>query len=339
MASILLLSEKGRILPIGGKLKNEGHIVKVWIKQGSEGVLKGEKNPSRVQSYGKMLEQYDLVLSESTLVKETEEIRGQGKQVMGCNAVMGKLILDLEYQEKVLSFLLKKREALEGTSCRLTGWVGEKGFSPLVLVSFPSYRMLYGDKGVKTEGMGSLVAFLPGDTRLNRLLVPFEEFLLKAEYIGPFSCQLSVKGDLWNIDHVDTCFIPEDILAGAELLRSSLFDFLYALLTQGKDALAWDGLGLSCTLSVPPWPYLGAPLKTGYLNVPEVARKHFSMGAWELGVLGVASARGEDVREARRRVYRTITNSIVSKDVQYRDDIGLDAEKDFTSLREWGWLV
>lgn len=39
MASILMLSERGKSLPIAGRLKSEGHIVKVWIKNDAHKVL------------------------------------------------------------------------------------------------------------------------------------------------------------------------------------------------------------------------------------------------------------------------------------------------------------
>jgi phosphoribosylamine-glycine ligase len=74
------------------------------------------------------------------------------------------------------------------------------------------------------------------------------------------------------------------------------------------------------------------------IDVPEQAGKHLSLGDSKLGVLGVATAKGTDVREARRRVYRTVQNAVTSRVVQYRDDIGVIQEKDLQTLKEWGWL-
>jgi hypothetical protein len=338
MASILLLSDKGRILPIGGWLKNEGHIVKCWVRHGGDELLRGSRNPSRVTQYSRMLEQYDLVLSETGLTDQSDEIRKAGKTSLGCNPVVEKLMQDKGYQEKVLEYLIGKREPLSGIHVRLTGWLSASGFSPLILLALPSYHFMDRDKGQVTEGMGSLVVYLQGESKLTQTLLPFEEFLVKAKYQGPFTVTLQVKGELWNIQQVDSHFIPEDVLAGAELLKGSLFEFLFDLLEQGKEGKAWTGLGISVKVTVPPWPYLGEIIKAGYVDVPEPARKHFSVADQWLGVLGVATSRGEDVREARRRVYRTISNSVRDPRVQYREDIGVGADKDLETLRSWGWL-
>ena len=337
MASILLLSERGRTLPIAGRLKNEGHLVKVWIQQAPEEVLKGSRNPSRVQNPTKLLEQFDLILSEPTLGVQAEAIQSSGKQVLGSNMVIDKLVRDKQYQIKVLEFLLGKQEPLVGLSVRLSGFMGPEGFNSLFMLSLPCYGFMDRDKGLRTEGMGSLVVFLNEGDKLTKILLPFEAYLQKAKYQGIFNASLSIKGDLWNIAFMDTYLVPEDILAGAEMLKTSLFDFLFGLL-DGKEGKAWPGLGLSVGLSVPPWPYIGSPVTGEYLTIPGPAEKHVSLSHLYLGCLGVVTSKGQDVREARRRVYRTVENSVTSPMVQYREDIGIGAEKDLATLREWGWL-
>jgi len=83
---------------------------------------------------------------------------------------------------------------------------------------------------------------------------------------------------------------------------------------------------------------------TQVLNVPHVARKHvwFTNVGENLGGLNntvcVVTARGIDVREARRRAYRTLTNIVTSKEVIYRNDIGAGVDARLNQLREWGWI-
>lgn len=338
MASILVLSENGRELPIANKLKSEGHIVKVWIKNGNGEILKDSRNPSRIQNPTRLMEQYDLILASGRVPEQAQLAWDAGKMVLGCNSVMGKLMTDIGYQQKVLDFILGKQELIEGIEIRLTGWVSESGFTPLFLLSLPSLYFMEGDKGVKTGGMGSLVVTLPQDSNLTKLLLPFGEYLQKARYLGPFTASFKIKNTLWNILEVTSCFIPEDIIAMAEILKCSLFEFLFGLL-EGRKGEAWESFGLSVNLTAPPWPYMGPPIKVGYIEVPEPAKNHFSPADLWLGVLGVASARGWDVREARRRVYRTVSNSVVDRTCQYREDIGLTQEKDLQALREWGWVI
>lgn len=339
MASILLLSEKGKILPIGGRLRNEGHIVKVWFRDNLEGVLKGSRNPSRVMSPTSMLEQYDLVLMEPKLGQEFEKVKESNKPILGCNSIVGRLQNDLEYKRKVMQYLLGKQEELEGLEVRVFSWITPMGLSPICLLAMKVNRFMDGDKGIQTEGMGSLTLALKEGDPLIKLLHPFTEFLQKANYLGPITVNAKVKGDLCYTKDIEIGFDPLDTLAGCEMLKTSLFEFLFDLTEKGKEGKVWEGLGISVLLSIPPWPHGNAFTEGDYLNVPEPARKHFSIADPRLGILGVASSRGQDVREARRRVYRTINNSVVSKDCQFRGDIGLIAEDDMITLREWGWLT
>ena len=336
MASILVLSKLGRNLPLAGRLKNEGHIVKVWFESSVE-ALKGSRNPAVVKNPTYLLEQFDLVVSEEGLGAQADKIEKAGKRVMGCSTVTDKLILDKAYQAKVLDFLGVVSDPIEGLELELTGFMSTQGFDNLVMLSLPSYLFMEGDKGIKTGGMGSLVVFLDKGTKLAKALLPFEMFLLKAGYIGGFTLKMQVKGELWHILELGTTFIPESILAGAELLKTSLFDYLFGL-QEGVAGQVWDGLGMSVVTSVPPWPYGGVATTKEMLNIPEAGKKHFSLGDPLLGVLGVVSAKGSDVREVRRRVYRTVGNSVSDREVQYRSDIGIIQEKDLQTLKEWGWL-
>lgn len=338
MASILMLSERGKSLPIAGRLKSEGHIVKVWIKNDLSKVLEGSRNPAKVKNPAILLDQFDLVVSEGGLAVQAVEIEGMGKRVMGCTAVTEKLTTDKVYRSKVLDFLRVATPPFEGLSVELTGFMSSKGFNPLVMLSLPSYYFMDKDKGCTTEGMGSLVVFLDEGSKLSKALLPFALFLLKIGFIGPFTLGLSIKGELWNITSLNTDLVAGNILAGAELLKTSLFDFLFGL-PDGVEGKAWEGCGVSVVLSTPPWPYGGVTSAgLNLLDVPEKAGKHLSLGDGKLGVLGVATAKGADIREARRRVYRTVQNAVVSREVQFREDIGVIQEKDLQTLREWGWL-
>ena len=55
-------------------------------------------------------------------------------------------------------------------------------------------------------------------------------------------------------------------------------------------------------------------------------------------IIGCITARGATINEARRRVYRTIRNTVQSDIVQFRQDIGQIEDEQIKQLREWGWL-
>jgi hypothetical protein len=328
----------GRTLPVANRLKNEGHITKIWFRNGVEGILAGSRNPSRVRNPAILLEQFDLIVSEGTLGSQVVDIEKMGHKVMGCGAVTEKLLKDRDYRKKVVEFLGMDKPPVEGVFVQLTGFMTPKGFSKTFMMALPSLRFMDHDKGALTGGMGSLVVYPKEDDKLTKTLLPFEAFLLKAKYIGPFTLGMHLKEDLWSISSIDTDLVPESILAGAELLATSLFDFLFGL-QEGKVATVWAGVGMSVVASIPPYPFHGVVDHTrAYIDVPKEAAKHFSLGDSRLGVVGVASAKGREIREAKRRVYRTLKNSVKSPDVQYREDIGVRQEQDLASLRTWGWL-
>jgi hypothetical protein len=267
------------------------------------------------------------------------DIEKMGRRVIGCSAVTNRLLNDKEYRHKVLNFLGVEKPPVEGVEVHLTGFMGPQGFVLPFMLALPSIRFMDHDKGVATGGMGSLVVFPTGDDKLTKTLLPFEAFLLKAKYIGPFTLGMQLKEDLWSISSIDTDLVSESILAGAELFQNSLFDFLFGLM-EGKPGTVWAGVGMSVVASAPPWPFgLGTISDVKQpIDVPKEAVKHFSLGDSRLGVLGVATAKGKELREAKRRVYRTLKNSVKSPDVQYREDIGVRQEQDLASLRTWGWL-
>lgn len=340
MASILMLSEEGSMLPIAGKLKAEGHIIKVHLNDTRQIILEDSKNPSKINSPTRLLEQFDLILAEGDQVVPTLKIKSEGKEVLGCSEVTNTLVSNSSYRHSVLEFLNVPSNDMEGILVRVTGFMSKEGLVPLIIVSLPSLFFMEKDKGFRTQGMGSLIVCQKEGSKLFEILHTFQDYLIRSKYTGPFSLALKVKGSLWAVSGIATTLIPEDSLAFFELLKGSAFNFLFNLESASYDDV-WPGVGISVTLSVPPWPYYGNEVTVALediVNPPEPAAKHISLGDYRTGVIGVVTAKGGDVREARRRVYRTIANSVISKEVQFREDIGVEQDKDLITLREWGWV-
>lgn len=108
MASILILSEKGSGVPLGYRFAYEGHIAKIYFKKDQGSLLDGVKNPSKIRRYDTMLDQYDLVLADSSGMGDLcEELRQKGKIVIGGGTFNDKLELDRTYGEKVARSVLE----------------------------------------------------------------------------------------------------------------------------------------------------------------------------------------------------------------------------------------
>lgn len=109
MASVLILSKHGDGVPLALRMAEEGHIVKMFIQEAkSKPSLDGYKNPSKVNDPRKMLDQYDLVLSDMAgLGSLCDQLVEKGKLVLGGGSFNDKLELDREYGEKVAKTLTK----------------------------------------------------------------------------------------------------------------------------------------------------------------------------------------------------------------------------------------
>jgi phosphoribosylamine--glycine ligase len=104
MASVLVVSRHGDGVPLALRLAQEKHIVKVFIEEEkAKGSLKGFKNPSIIGSL-RMLEQYDLVLFDMVgMGNRADEIKEEGRLVMGGGKFNDKLELERDYGERVAS--------------------------------------------------------------------------------------------------------------------------------------------------------------------------------------------------------------------------------------------
>jgi len=421
MASILILSKNGDAVPIALRLAQEGHICKMFIKEPkAKPSLQGFKNPSQVQDPKKMLDQFDLVLSDMAgLGSLCDELKEKGKLVLGGGVFNDKLELDREYGLKVCKSLLKVKqpksstldtpeecleylnattqaqvikplgnapvyltlvssdsenrtlksflkergkeltpcliqEQVDGIEISTEGWFNGYEWVKPFNHTFEKKRFMEEDKGPNTGCMGNVVFLTEGDKLTEALLIPLTSLLKKVNFVGPLDVNCIVNQDEAYFLEFTPRFGYDAIQALSELLKESLFDFLYNIATrQGKEVSYYKEYGIAVRLSVQPYPSKQDcdELKgLQFLQVPDEAKKHFwasdvmknkeedEVCAGVDGVLGCSTARGETVRECQRRVYRTIKNIVIHPDVQFRGDIGKGVEQDISKLKEQGWI-
>jgi len=420
MASVLILSKDGDGVSLALRLTQEGNIVKMWVKEPkAKASLDGYKSPSKVSDPRKMLEQYDLVISDMVgMGTLCDQLKEKGKIVFGGGAFNDKLELDREYGLKVCKSLLKidppksvalktSKECLryletvtspqvikplgnmptnltlvsiDGDNRTLKSFLQERGneLTPCIIQeqvdgieistegwfngrewvkpfnhTFEKKRFMEGDKGPNTGCMGNVVWTTKEDKLTKALLTPLAPLLSKVNYVGPLDVNCIVNQKECYFLEFTPRLGYDAIQALTELVRESLFDFLYKVATQQVDKINYYGdYGIAVRLSTTPWPgsdkveeLKGVQL----LNISQEAQRHVWLSdvmkkdnvevlAGVDGVLGCVSARGTTIRECKRRVYRTINNIVIHRDVQYRQDIGDDVEGDKGKLEEWGWL-
>lgn len=341
MASILILSKGNEGIPLAIRFAQEGHICKVHTKDSNKGLLPStSKNPTLISNPTRLLEQFDLVICSSAgLGSMAEEFRDKGKLTYG-GVFNDRLEEDEEYVNAVAGVLLKTPLKIPDAAAlpvSTTGWFKDGSFS-LLYHSFKYNKFMEHDKGYDVN-MGCIVFPCKEDKLYQETLKPLIPLLTKVKYQGPLTmnvvCFTDEKIFLDFNSSIDVSFYPY-----LELLKCTTFDLFFK---QNGSQIREQDIAMSCVLSRPPWPYpipteTGSSLVEDFLSIPEAAKSHAFILPASNGIFGYITARGEGSNEARRRLYRTINNSVLNNNVQYRSDIGYGFEDKITTLKKWGWL-
>jgi hypothetical protein len=332
---VLLLSKTGTGISTALRLADEGHIVKVYLENGSDDTLNGLHNPSRVSDPRRLLEQYDLVLADSAgLGTLCDELRDKGKLVLGGGSFNDKLV-DEQYSRKVVNNLLKvgqlRPDLLDiGINLTTEGWFNKTAWLKPFNHSIKARRLMDGDKGPNIGCMGLVLWTTDEDKLTNTLFESLTPLLVKVDYVGP----ISIKTFVTKKNIYANGFIPyfNVLPIWTELLKQSLFDFLYSLATDKV-------VDISChkDYAIGVYLLLASGNTDGAIAIPDEAKRH----VWLTNVnksFACVTARGQTVRECQRRAYRTVSNIVKSKNVMYRNDIGNNVESQYNELKEQGWV-
>lgn len=356
MASVLILGEYGQGIPIALRLVDEGHIVKLGIKNAeAKALLEGYRNPSKVSNPKSLVDQYDLILSDTFGSGQLCDELKEKKPVIGGSSFNDKLMTDLKYQMKVVKTLTKMKletETKKGIEVTTEGWFNGKEWVRPFNHSFAMKRFMTGDIGPLTPCMGNVVWPTNGNKLTNETIELLQPLLEKVGYIGPISIHSVINDQEIYFGGFTAGFNYDTTQAWCELLQLPLFDYLYNLISQQKQEIPfYNEFAMSVRLSIPPYPYEGVERwkQVRVLNIPKEAKKHVWLQdvmkqsdeevlAAVDGVVGCVTARGQSVRECQRRAYRTIKNVVMCQDVQYRTDVGQSAEENKLKLTGQGWL-
>jgi hypothetical protein len=308
MLSILLLSYKGEGYEIIEHLIKEKHHVKYWVEEPDPQIVyKGEK----VNRYQDHLETADLVVSlHPRFGRICEELRAGGKVVIGGG------VQDLVTSSPVFQTSLVKLLGIipavnpKGPRILICGWFDGQRFVRHYVVQH-YHRFLDGERGPLVQGMG-YVAKVEDFTMLEDVAM----LLRQTGYRGFFGVETVFDGSL-DYQLLETITVPSGglIAAISECEVIPLGHLLFSV-ASGRHLAHPSSLYYGMSVNVR---YFTPPV----LETQERAEKHI----WRDGdpnSFGYVSARGEDIREARRRIYRTIANN-TTIDAIYRRDIGLDS--------------
>jgi len=245
------------------------------------------------------------------------------------------------------------QETVEGIDISTEGWFNGKEWVKPFNHTIESKRFMEGDKGCQTGCMGNIVWPTTGDKLTSTVLEPLSSLLEKVNYVGPIDVNCIVTEESAYFLEYTARFGYDAIQAWSELIKASIFDYLYGIASAQKDSFTYHNeYAIAVRLTIHPFPGKGEIEDLSAIRVidpPQAAMKHvwladvsqdedtFLMAGVD-GVIGAVTSRGISVRECQRRAYRTINNITLSDDVQYRNDIGNNVEDDKKKLIEFGWL-
>ena len=341
------MTEKGEAIGAAWNIAREGHEV-LFFTQTPLHARTGEGIFHKVESWRPYINKVDFVICDGTSFSEYEELlQPRVRLLLGGSKL------------SVLMGGKKRPDFLEKCGIRLCsnnehivavhGLFNGRGWVEPLFVSLGEYFLFPGGLGPAVKSMGCVVKALKSD-------VPFKEeieFGLR---------KLGVKDFVTIIYSFDDEGLGcQGVFAGLDggvidaLAEGSKADFTDLLFETAAGILKENRMTsdviISVRLSCPPWPYSSAPnLNKGPIieGIDENNLPHLHMygvlkdeeGYWvSLGTGNVlnVTARGRDIREAQRRVYRTLSN-LQLPEKQYRLDIGNNAEKDLRSWTQRGLL-
>lgn len=347
MLSILLISSNGEGYEVAEKFSQDC-ITKLWIENPkSQFISQGSQKVRQVQNYQEHLQAADMVLCLNSKRGGRDTLLSKKRGlVVGDNSVAKMMDRDNGYVKNLVRLMDVDTFSLDKgliPSFTLEGWFnGEQWVTPFN-ISFNYCRLMDGDKGVLTPSMGEAMFTFQQGKIIESTLLPLTKLFRETRYIGPFSLILTLdKEKLFLID-LNPHIRRFSLSLLSECTKGPLEIVLFNLLNSNLSHWPMSSSGISVKLSVSPYPYLmdKVPSSFSYLNYPKEAEKHiylYSPGGNLKGELGWIAAHGSSIREARRRVYRTINKAILSPEVQYRTDISTGIETLKNNLTSWRWI-
>lgn len=334
MLNILAISHSGEGYGLATKLAKEKNFVK-FCSNSETGT--GFKLPKRVSSISQEDEEdIILCLQNTTLISEgISPLVDMGRMVMGGGGFLTKLF-DKDFSEKFLNLIHKK--PLEGEEVEVFRFFNPTvGYLPFYIINKPYRRMMDGDHGSFYSTFGNVV-FVATDSVYSYSFEDVEGFLRKVSYTGLVGFVFKGEGVQEFIPQLNLgmlyAFFELCLFPFTEILMSLLFDLQFT----GKFR---QGYGMSIMVSTPPFPFIYSnitPLDV-FVEQKEGFEKHFvfedllkdvdNTYTGSFGVIGWSTAYGSTIREARRRVYRTIANAFSNPSLQYRRDIGEEVKDAF----------
>jgi len=323
----VFISKHGDIHPIAKRIENEDNDVSMFVCKDED--LLVDKHITSINPDIIVIDSYGFGSISSRL-------RNKGFSVVGGSRLTDQLDSDDTVSEKVLKMCGLSTSGNNGVNVRIDGWFNGTCF----------INHLYSVDDIITSGLAQDKLYKEGLIRLSAALA-------KAGYVGPASITAVVtKDSVWYKD-LRARFSANTMLMFKEGLKGKLSNVFIAL-SQGQKRMFMfkPGYFTLVQISVHPNTLFDGSQYHDIIapNIPEETVKHLWLFGFVKkqenmysyrghgGRIAVATARGDTIREARRRVYRTVFNLQIPN-ILFLKDVGKSALVGYSNIKQWGWVL
>lgn len=264
------------------------------------------------------------------------EFEKAGIPVYGSSMLSKSASTNPDYLKKIMKVNGIRTDQAPETAIPMTYSVVLNGKEKVSSALYYEYRRFLNDNLGPEVSMGSIGYF--GDlSRIDTFMEPLISGFLRSGFRGNIDFLMRFENDVW-CEGVHFYFRWNTLYAMLENINMNPSEFFYQVSMNSDMKLKFKSRW-SCQINcgVPPFPYPFAKDSLSEIKgINSDNSKHLWVLNFDNGELLSATGRGNFIREAKRRAYRTLSN-ITVKDMMYRTDIGLDTADEFRKLRDLGW--
>lgn len=264
----------------------------------------------------------------------------------------------IEYMEslKQKSFPFLLQERVDGIEISTEGIFNGRSFIWPFNHTMEKKRLMNGNRGQNTGCAGSLVWTCEEDEIVKNALLPIEGLLAKHNYHGMVDVNCICTEDKLYFLEFTARFGYAAIENLWHLIDGDKTEFFFKIadgFLRYQDFL--DDFSMAVCLSFPPYPDYNDKKRVQALDGMKVIdirghddnvwlhdvrwnEKKEPVLAGAVGLVGCVVETGATIEDADKKVYRTIDDICLMKEVQYRTDISEGVGKNIKKLKDWGWL-
>lgn len=323
---IVFISKYGDILPLAQRVEQEGLDVSFFVCRGEEVII-----DKHIIDLGPDI----IVIDSPGFGSLAQRLRKCGFPIIGASMLTDKLSFDTIYNTSIFKICGLATSNLNGTpyiKVDVEGWFNGKDF---VNIIYSIDSIVFA--GAKQDrifeaGIGKIVGALG-----------------RSGYAGPVWCTTLVNKDSAYYINLCASFSLATMLVFREGLKGRASDVLYGLaMGVNRMYMFKPGWFTAVELILNPNRVLDDSYYDEQISgISESSLKH----TWLYGItnkgtcyvgkggrIAVVTARGDTIREARRRVYRTIHNLTIPN-VLYLNKVGDKAAVQYSQVKSWGYIA